>query len=375
MPGNPAASRRTPGSCERCGYRRRHRPALPHRGEERTERRLRATPASVCDALLGGALAAEMHRGDLVADDLGEVNDGLAARDRLRTALMRHLGRHRPPPEHAAVERQDAIGPARPGPLLWVTTTTAVPLSARRSGSSSCIRLAGGGSRLPVGSSASSTAGSGHQRPGQRHPLLLAAGEHRDARTDARDARPTCVQRLGGAMPRRRPRRPRRSAAASSRSRSGREVPQQVMELEDEAEAPIAQRGQGDRVERRIRDALRGGSRRRRGGRARRAGAAACSCPAPLAPTIATNSPGATASVGAVEHRDRRPVAAGESADQSVRLRGLPSFRPDRLHRLQRATPDRDGRIVARTATSRLAPDHHQPRRRASTCTGSRSMK
>ncbi len=63
--------------------------------------------------------------------------------------------------------------------MLWVATRAATPRAATRPRNSSNTALEVAGSRLPVGSSASSRRGAVDEGAGHRDALLLAAGELR----------------------------------------------------------------------------------------------------------------------------------------------------------------------------------------------------
>ena len=137
-------------------------------------------------------------------------------------------------------------------------------------------------SRLPVGSSASRTRGWLTERPGDGGPLHLAAGQlarlvlQAVAQADALEQRGRPLRSVAALAPA----SPDRVADHRRHQHvlERRELRQQVVELEDEAEGAVAQpvallRPAGCRCAGR-----RGGWCRRRAGRACRAGAAACSC-------------------------------------------------------------------------------------------------
>ena len=120
-----------------------------------------------------------------------------------------------------------------------VTISTVMPRSRFSAASSSMISRLRCVSRLPVGSSASSTVGRGHDRARDRHALLLAAREFA-RRVVAPAVEADRGQRLG----RRRMARLRALAAVEQRQLDvllRRGARQQVEALEDEAEVAPAQ--------------------------------------------------------------------------------------------------------------------------------------
>ena len=242
----------------------------------------------------------------LLVHDLGEVHDRLA----LAALVARHQGiastpvsRHQPP----VLERQHPVGPRPPAVRLWVTTTTAVSNSRASRANRSCSR-----SLLCVVEVA-------RRLVGQHAP----AGSVTSARATAtRCCSPpeSCAGRW-----RHRARQPHRgeqllapaSRAAASAApaissgiitfSSARELPQQVVELEDEADLPVAQR----RQLRRVRVAVAQPVQRTAAAVGRSSAPSRCSrvlLPDPLAPTMATNSPrGRRSGPRRDEHLDRLP--------------------------------------------------------------------
>ena len=127
----------------------------------------------------------------------------------------------------------------------WVTITTVWPKSSTAWRSSSSTSSEAFESRLPVGSSANTTAGCEHERARDRDALLLAAGELRRAVRAAvaeADDLDQLLEPLAVGL------------AARDRQRQhdvllGRQHRQQVEELEDEPELVAAQLGQRAVVE------------------------------------------------------------------------------------------------------------------------------
>ena len=183
--------------------------------------------------------------------------------------------------------------PARPAPDCASTSTSAVSRSRASPQNKSCNRSALAWSRLPVGSSASSTSGRA-PAPAPPPALLLAAGEL---------AGPVVSCAPPGPTP---PAAPRRAAApcASSQPRDQqrhhhvlerRELAQQVMELEHEARSSRLRSSASCSSDKAVIAAT--PSSRIFAGVGPSSAPSRCSSvlfPAPLAPTIATISPRAT---------------------------------------------------------------------------------
>ena len=163
---------------------------------------------------------------------------------------------------------------------LCVATTSVEPLSSFSSSSSSCTRSPVAGSRLPGRLVGEEQPRPPHHGPRHRHPLLLAARQLR------RDGGPS-------GRPARRARAAPRRAPATARARLARdqrrqhdvlergEVAEQVMELEDEAHLPVAQRRELRLGQREDVDAVEEQAAAGSASRGTRGGAAACSCRPP----------------------------------------------------------------------------------------------
>ena len=113
----------------------------------------------------------------------------------------------------ASLRRSDAMRPSTSSTMRsqraarrgsWVTIRNAVPRSRLKRRISAKISSAEWVSRLPVGSSASTSGGDERQRAGDRHALLLAAGElarrvvEPVAEPDRRAAVPRALSRRAG---------------------------------------------------------------------------------------------------------------------------------------------------------------------------------
>src|SRR5688572_4877482 len=122
------------------------RQLLAHRSEKGAQRRL-GLGAGTLHPLLCGAALAEMQGGDLLVDDLGEVDDRLA----LVALFARHQGIDSTP--ESGTRRppsRDSTRSARPAnERLWVTTTRAVSNSRDRCANSWWSRSLLALSRLP----------------------------------------------------------------------------------------------------------------------------------------------------------------------------------------------------------------------------------
>ena len=119
-------------------------------------------------------------------------------------------------------------------------------------------------SRLPVGSSASSSRGRKQQRARQRHPLLLAAGQlARPVREPLAEADPA----PGSPPPARRSVRARQPQDQPRHHRvlERGELRQEVVELEDEADLAVAELGQPRRRSSTVTSTPSNGDRPRRG--------------------------------------------------------------------------------------------------------------
>src|SRR5205823_2784799 len=130
---------------------------LPHRLDEAPKRRLQDGIAGL-EALLLGALLAQVKRHFRVVLHLGEVNFHLA----LLTVVAQHHGIASTEPTAASLPSSSSkIRSARPASCrLWVTTTTAVSYSRANRKKTSCRRSELAWSRFPEGSSASTRLGS-----------------------------------------------------------------------------------------------------------------------------------------------------------------------------------------------------------------------
>ena len=158
----------------------------------------------------------------------------------------------------------------------------------------------------PVGSSASSSAGFMTSARADGDALLLAARQHAGpvreplAEPDAARAAP---RRAGAPRAIGTPRDAHRHLGVLERGELG----QQVVELEDEPDVPVAERDDARRRASSSSSCVVDRDRcRDRRDRARRARAAACSSPRPSAPTIATISPASTVEVEIAQHGQHR---------------------------------------------------------------------
>ena len=234
----------------------------------------------------------------------------------------------------------------------WVTKIAVVPVSrstADRVGADlRAERLVEGGERLVEEYDGRPR----RQGTGQRHPLLLAAGQL--VRVAAGQvAQPDQLEHLGD------PAAPRRGAGASRSSpkrdvAGRRQVREQRVVLEDQADpAPLrvhARAGPGDLV------AGDAGSRRRRAARARRSAAAAVDLPQPEGPIRVSSSPGGTdrsrsraAAHGAVRLRDALEHERGAVTSAAPTPRSPRTWRPRRAPAGTAGTP---ARSPAATITS-----------------------
>src|ERR1041385_3678889 len=145
------------GTAQPVARRGNERTALSQRGEKAAERRLEHG-AACFDALLLGALLAEVERDFGVMLDLRQVDDGFA----FLTVVAEHQGIAST--ELTVASRPSSSKSTRSARAaswrLWVTTTTAVSYSRASRKNISCSRSAFAWSRFPDGSSASTTLGS-----------------------------------------------------------------------------------------------------------------------------------------------------------------------------------------------------------------------
>src|SRR6267142_7224100 len=152
-----ASAGRAPQAVAGRGNERARGAAFHYRAEEIAQRTLEDR-ATRFHALLLGALLAQVERDFGVMLDLGQVDDGVA----FLTVVAQHQGIAST--ELTVVSRpssSNSIRSARPASWrLCVTTTTAVSYSRASRKKISCSRSAFAWSRLPDGSSASTTLGS-----------------------------------------------------------------------------------------------------------------------------------------------------------------------------------------------------------------------
>ena len=224
---------------------------------------------------------------------------------------------------HAGRRAAGSRGPAWPRPpASWVTTTTAMPSSAR-SRSSPRTRAAVASSSSPVGSSASSDRAG--RWPARRRGRRGRARRRRAARA-ARGRAPAMPQRSSTSSAGARPSPPPSRCASAMLSATVR-WPTRFAVLEQHPDAARAQ----------PRPLLLGAAReplavdaapcRRRARRGRPGRRAASTCPSRTGPVTATSSPALDGERHALQ-RERLVVAGVEEAVQAARPRGRRSSRP-----------------------------------------------